>query len=150
MLLVNNVDSSIVSINSPLSENTKMEIRLVPSKKTKIQVNIENNIPYIDINLNVDADIITLENNVDYQSNETLEKISTSTKQYIESQINDYLNKVCKEFSVDIDEFYAKALCHFATIPEWKNFNWEEKIKNAHFNVNANVNVISSILLTKT
>ena len=150
LLLVNDVDSCVISIDSPLSNDTKMEMRLMPSKKSKIKVNIENATPHISINLKVDADIMTLENNVNYQSNETLEKISNSTKEYLESQINEYLNKVYKEYGVDIDNFYSKALGHFATIPEWESFNWNEKIKNAKFDVNVDVNVISSILLTET
>lgn len=150
LLLVNDVDSCVISVDSPLSEDTKMEIRLMPSKKSKVQVDIENDTPHININLKVDADIMTLENNVNYQSNETLEKISTSIKEYLENQITDYLNKVCKEYSVDIDNFYSKALGHFTTIPEWENFNWNEKIKNAEFDVTVDVNVISSILLTET
>lgn len=150
LLIENNVDSCIISVNSPITENEKIELRLVPSKKSKITVNIVDDIPHININLTLDADIMTLQNNENYQSEEILNKISDSAKEYMKKEVNDYLNKVCKEYSVDIDKFYAKALCHFATIPEWESFNWEEKIKNAEFDVNVDVNVISSILITET
>lgn len=150
LLLVNDVDSCIISIDNPLTENSKAELRIVPSKKSKIQVNIENNHPHISISLSVDADIITLERNVNYQSEETLQKVSNFTQDYLKNQINDYLNKVCKEAGADIDNFYTKALCHFATIPDWENFNWYEKIKDAEFDINVDVNVISSLLLTET
>ena len=150
LLIENNVDSCIISVDSPITENEKIELRLIPSKKSKVTVNIENDTPHININLDLDADIITLQNNQNYQSNEILTKISNSAKEYLKQQMNNYLNKVCKEYSVDIDKFYTKALCHFATIPEWKNFNWEEKIKNTKFDFNINVNVISSVLITET
>lgn len=150
LLIVNNIDSCIISVDSPVAENEKVELRLTPSKKSKVKVNIENDTPNINIDLNLSADIITLQNNEDYESSEILKKISDSAQKYMQTQINNYLNKVCKEYGVDIDNFYAKALCHFATIPEWKNFNWEEKIKNAKFDINVDVNVISSILLTET
>ena len=150
LLLVNDVDSCIISIDNPVSENSKVELRIVPSKKSKIKVNIENNRPHISINLSVDADIMTLERDINYQSQETLQKVSNSTQEYLKNQINDYLNKVCKENGADIDNFYTKALCHFATIPDWENFDWSEKIKDAEFDVNVDVNVISSLLLTET
>lgn len=150
LLIENNVDSCIISIDSPVAENEKIELRLTPSKKSKITVNIKDNLPYININLNLDADVITLQNNENYQSNEILNKISDSAKEYLKKEINNYLNKVCKEYGIDIDKFYTKGLCHFLTIPEWKNFNWEEKIKNADFDINVNINVISSVLITKT
>ena len=150
LLLVNVVDSCIVSIDSPISEDTTMELQLVPIKNSKINVSINGDTPHISINLNLDADIMTLENNVNYQSDENLEKISNATKEYMETQLNDYLNKVCKEYGVDIDDFYTQALCHFNTISEWKNFNWSEKIQNADFDINVDVNVVSSLLITKT
>ena len=42
------------------------------------------------------------------------------------------------------------ALGHFATIQDWENFNWREKYKYADFDVNVNVKVVSSFLVTKT
>ena len=33
---------------------------------------------------------------------------------------------------------------------EWRDYNWEEKFKNAEFDVSVDVNVISSLLITKT
>ena len=150
LLIENNVDSCIISVDSPVSENEKVELRLTPLKNSKVKINIENDTPNIKIDLNLSADIITLQNNQNYETYEMLEKISDSAQKYMKAQINNYLNKVCKEYGVDIDKFYAKALCHFATIPEWKNFNWEEKIKNAKFDINVDINVISSVLLTET
>lgn len=150
LLLINDLDSFIISIDSPISEDTTMELQLVPKKNSKISVSIDNDTPIININLNLDADILTLENNVNYQSKENLEKISNATTEYMKKQINDYLNKTCKEYGVDIDDFYTKALCHFNTISEWEDFNWEAKIQNAKFNVNLDVNVTSSLLITQT
>lgn len=150
LLLVNDIDSCIISIDSPMSIDNKMELQLVPSKNSKIKVDIINETPHININLNLNADIMTLENNVNYQSEENLEKVSTSVEEYLKKQFNNYLNKVCKEYGVDIDNFYTKALSHFTTIPEWKNFNWAEKIQNAEFDVNIDVEVISSLLITET
>lgn len=150
LLVENTIDSCIISIDNPVLENEKIELRLTPSKNSKIKVNIENDIPYISIDINLNADILTLQNNQNYESYKMLEKISDSAQKYMKTQINNYLNKVCKEYGVDIDKFYAKSLSHFSTIPEWKNFNWEEKIKNANFDVNVDVNVISSVLITET
>lgn len=150
LLLINDVDSFIISIDSPISKDITMELQLVPKKNSKISVSIDNDTPIININLNLDADILTLENNVNYQSEENLKKISNATTEYMKKQINDYLNKTCKEYGVDIDDFYTKALSHFNTISEWENFNWEDKIKNADFNVNLDVNVTSSLLITQT
>ena len=55
-----------------------------------------------------------------------------------------------KEYSIDIDHFSTRALSHFLTIQDWENFNWNEKFKDAKFNVSVNINSISPMLLTRT
>ena len=127
-----------------------MELQLFPSKKTKITTEIVDDIPYISIKLCLNADVMTLEQDIDYEIPETLEKISSTAKDYLKNEFDKYLNKVSKEYNCDIDEFYTKAIGHFATIPEWENFNWKEKFKNAVFNVDLDFNVTSSLLVTKT
>lgn len=150
LLITNDVDSCIISIDSPIAEEEKMELQLIPNKKTKISVDIKDDIPHISINLSLDADIMTLEDNINYEAKDILEKISSSAKEYLQNEFKDYLNKVSKEYNSDIDHFCTKTFSHFATIPEWKDFNWKEKYKNAEFNINVDVNVVSSLLITKT
>lgn len=149
-LIKNKVDSCIISIDNPFNNSNKVELQLYPTKKSKISVDINNNIPHISIELKLDADILTLDENIDYEQENVLETFSNATKQYLEKEIYDYLNKVSKEYSTDIDNFGNKALAYFATSSEWKDFDWSEKFKNAEFDVNVDVTVISSLLITKT
>ena len=93
---------------------------------------------------------MTLEENVNYKDKETLEKISSKTEDYLKKEFEKYLNKISKEYNSDIDHFCTKALGHFSTNSEWEEFNWEEKFKNAEFNVDIDIDEISSLLLTKT
>lgn len=150
LLINNDLDSCIISIDNPIVESEKMELQLFPSKKTKITINIIDGIPHISIKLYLNADVMTLEQDIDYENSETLEKISSAARNYLINELNKYLNKISKEYNCDIDKFYSKAIGHFATIPEWKNFNWKEKLKNAVFNVDLDFNVTSSLLVTKT
>lgn len=150
LLIKNKVDSCIISIDNPFNNSNKVELQLYPTKKSKISVDINNNIPHISIELKIDADILTLDENIDYEQENVLETFSNATKQYLEKEIYDYLNKVSKEYSTDIDNFGNKALAYFATSSEWKDFDWSEKFKNAEFDVNIDVTVISSLLITKT
>lgn len=152
-LINNTVDSCIISIDNPLiklEEPEKMEIQLFPSKDTKIEVLIKNNKPYISIKVSLEADIMTLAPNINYDTNEALSIVSEASKQFLEEQFYKYLNKVCTEYNTDIDQFSTKIAAHFATISDFKNFNWIEKYKDSEFDVNVDINVISSLLLNKT
>ena len=152
LLITNKLDSCIISIDNPISEKEtqKIEIQLFPSKKTKIDLNIENDIPHISLQLSLNADIMTLDTDVNYEANNVLSKISEATEQYLKSQFNDYLNKVTKHYNVDIDDFCLKGASHFSTISEWEKFNWDEKFKNTEFDIDIDINVLSTILITKT
>ena len=152
LVIQNKVDSCIVSIDNPLSEeeDKKMELQLFPRQNTKINVTIEDNSPHITINLNLHADIMTLDKDVEYTTDEVLTKISNATKDYLTEQFNNYLKKVSKEYESDIDNFCTKATANFLTLSDWENFNWNENFKNSKFDVNINVNVLSTMLVTKT
>ena len=84
------------------------------------------------------------------EEKDVLEKFSDVTKNYIEEQFNNYFDKISKEYETDIDCFSTKALAYFPTINDWNNYNWSEKFKDAKFDVDININSISSMLLTKT
>lgn len=151
-LLTNNIDVCIISIDDPFSENDtdKMQLQLFPQKKSNIKVDIKDDIPYISIELTLDANILTLNKDIDYETDIILSEISNDVKNHLKEQFANYFNKVSKEYGVDIDNFNSKARAHFSTISEWENYNWDKKYKNAKFDVNVNINVLSSILITKT
>lgn len=150
LLIQNKVDSCIISIDNPISDNDKIELQLFPQHNSKIKVTIENDTPHIAINLDLHADIITLNKNVDYETDVVLSKISNSSKEYLTKEFNDYLNKISSEYETDIDNFCAKAKANFLTISDWEDFNWNEKFKNTKFDININIDVLSAMLITKT
>lgn len=152
LLITNELDSCIVSIDNPISkeQSEKMEIHLFPSQKSEIKVNIKDDKPYISIKLSLESDIMTLDKGINYENNEVLSKISNATKDYLKEQMNNYLNKVSKEYNVDIDHFCTKGPAHFSTMSEWEKFNWKEKFKDAVFDVDIDIDVLSTMLITKT
>lgn len=152
LLLQNKIDSCIISIDNPISEKEtkKIELQLFPKHNSKINVSIENDTPKISIKLDLHADIVTLDKNIDYETDNVLSKISDTAKQYLTNQLNDYLKKVSTEYETDIDDFCSKATSNFLTISDWHNFNWDEKFKKSKFDVNINIDVLSSMLITKT
>lgn len=152
LLIINELDSCIISIDNPLLEDEaeKMELLIFPTKKSKINVDIKDDIPHISLKLSLDADIMTINNNIDYEDENVLLKISNSLNKYLKTQLTNYLTKVSKEYGVDIDSFSTKALSHFSTIPEWESFDWNNKFKEAIFDVSTDVNVLSTMLITKT
>ena len=152
LLIQNDLDSFIASIDNPYNANAKdkIELNIIPNKNSKFTVNIEDDNPNIYIDIDVQASILTLEKDIEYEQTSTLEKFSDVTKEYLENQFNNYFNKVSKEYGTDIDCFSYKALSHFATKKDWENYNWDKKFSSAQFHTNVKVNVVSSQMITKT
>lgn len=149
-LITNSIDTCIISIDDPLFENEQLEIQLSPNKKSKITSQIENDIINIDVELNLTANIISLNSNINYEDTDTIDKISTATQNHLNEELNKYFNKTAKEYNIDIDKYYLSILKYFPYQKNFDDFNYKEKLKNANFNCNTHVNIISSLLITKT
>ena len=152
LLIKNDIDSAIISIDNPYenTEKEKIELSIVPTHNSKIDVNIKDGKPDIYITINVQASILTLESNIEYEQMDVLNKFSDTAKEYLEKEFNDYFEKVSKEYGTDIDCFSSKALAHFSTKQEWEDYNWKEKFKSATFHTNVKITEISGQIITKT
>lgn len=149
-LIINSIDTCIISVEDPLVENKQLEIQLSPNRKSKITSNIENGAININIELNLIANIISLNSNINYEDIDTINKISTATQNRLNDELNKYFDKTARKYNVDIDKYYLSILKYFPYQKNFDDFNYKEKLKNANFNCNTHVNIISSLLITKT
>ena len=149
-LITNSIDTCIISVEDPLVENKQLEIQLSPNKKSKITSNIENGDININIELNLIANILSLNSNINYEDTDTINKISTATQNRLNDELNKYFDKTARKYNVDIDKYYLSILKYFPYQKNFDDFNYKEKLKNANFNCNTHVNIISSLLITKT
>lgn len=149
-LITNSIDTCIISVEDPLVENKQLEIQLSPNKKSKITSNIENGAININIELNLIANIISLNSNINYEDTDTINKISTATQNRLNDELNKYFDKTARKYNVDIDKYYLSILKYFPYQKNFDDFNYKEKLKHANFNCNTHVNIISSLLITKT
>ena len=149
-LITNSIDTCIISVEDPLVENKQLEIQLSHNKKSKITSNIENGDININIELNLIANILSLNSNINYEDTDTINKISTATQNRLNDELNKYFDKTARKYNVDIDKYYLSILKYFPYQKNFDDFNYKEKLKHANFNCNTHVNIISSLLITKT
>ena len=153
LLILNEVNSCVISVpNSSKTSNESeniMDLELTVRTSPKISVNTDNDFPTININLFLDANILTVDRSSNYTNSSNLKEISNSAENYLKNYLNSYLNKVSKELKVDIDGFGRFAVKHFLTESDWSSYNWQSKYENAKFVVTTEVNVTSSLLLTE-
>lgn len=149
-LLKSEVNTFVIRINSPFSENEKIELSLNSQSSKKTKINTSNDTPDINIECDLFGKILSLGSTGDFSNSETLKKINDSANSELTKLLLGYLNKTSKEFKTDIDNFANIAKKNFKTIPDFSKYNWAQKYENANFNVKINTNITSSILISNT
>ncbi len=135
-------------IYSKYTPSSPITILLVQKKKPSIIVNVENDIPQINIKLYLNGDFIStayedmIEDNVD--------GFEAETQKYIEDAVLTFLYKTSKEYDSDILGFASYAKRSFLTYKELNNYNWEGKYKDAQFNVTVDFNIERTGLIIRS
>lgn len=146
-LIEEEVDNFSVCIDNPITPNKKIDISVSSLEPAYTKIDISNNSPTITIKLNLTAKALTGQDSLDFSNKDTLNTVNAALKDYLTSKMKDFLYKTSRDYSSDINGFYRLVKQKFLTIPEYESYNWEEKYKQAEFNIEIDSNVISSFLM---
>ena len=149
LILIDKFETATISIPNPYNSDSILSLFIHAKKTPKISVNLINGTPYINCNITLMADILSLDENYDYSTNEALNMISSYARSYFEQSITEYLYKISKEYHSDIDNFGKYVIKNYVTWNDWVESNWLDNFENAFFNVNIDVNVFNGQLYTK-
>ena len=146
-LIENDVDTFTICINSPFEENKKIDISVSSLEPAFTNINLSKDVPVITIKLNLTGKTLTGQENLRISDSSTLTKINDSMKDYLSSKMKDYLYKTSRNYKCDLNGFNKLAKKKFLTIPDYTNYNWNEKYPSAEFNIEIQSNIISSLLI---
>ena len=149
LLVYGDLKNATISVPNPYDTNSVINLGITLNKKPKISVQLINNTPFIKCNLDLKANIISLQQGVDYSSSETLKIIEDYTNTYLEKNILSYLYKTSKEFHSDIDNFGKYVIGNYLTWNEWIESDWLGNYENAFFKVKVSTNVENGGLYVK-
>ncbi len=148
LILTNNFESGIITLNHPLKENSTIDIALYSHKKTNIDAKLVNGSPFATIEVFLNSRLLSVDKNSgDFDADE-IKELESLINSYLENAILNYLYKTSKEFESDIDGIGQSLLTKFKNSKEWNNYNWPQNYKNTFFKVHVNTNIKSSFLLS--
>ena len=150
LIISNKLKNAQIRVPSPIEELDFIDLYIELGNDTKNSVYLVNNTPYITSKIKVTAKMQSMNKNINLLDEELVNKIETSAETYLKENIMNYLYKTSKEFDADIDSFGLYASKYFSTNQEWENYNWIHHYKDAYFDVELDVNLRSSYLLTST
>lgn len=149
-IISSDLNTCIIYIPSPFEENKTICFRVRLTKNTKNKVELVNNSPYISSFVNLEARILSMDEDSKYLNSEEIKTLEEAINSYMSTKLYDYLYKVSKEFNSDIDGFGKYVIHRFPTQQDWTNFNWLENFKNSFFEVNVKTNVKSGYILMES
>ena len=149
LIITNNLNSSIITIPSPFDENDLLSIYITLSKDTNKDLEFINHTPYISCTAYINANILSMDKNIDLSDKENLEAIKKYLNTYLEQNILSCLYKTSKEFKTDIFDFGSLALKKYYTWQDFEKSDWLQNYENSFFKVEIISNVQPGELYTK-
>ena len=148
LIVTSKLENCIFNIPNPFDENNDIALYVNLNTNTKNKVEFINNSPYITSTVKLDARVLSANKETDFFEADNLELIESYANSFIKDKIETYLYKTAKNYKADIDSFGKYAVHHFMTWNNWSDYNWLENYTNSFFDVDVNVNVISSFLIS--
>lgn len=143
----NTFKENYYTIYDPFSINNEIAFKLVPAKKTKIDVAFIDGMPLIKIKAYINARITSINPDIDYSNSENLKILERELEYIIETNMKNCLYKTSLDFNSDIVGFGRYAAKNFNTWDEWEKIDWLNIYKYSYFYVDVDVSIRRSGLV---
>ncbi len=148
LILTNQFESSVISIDNPYKESSAIDIALYFHKNTKINAKLVNGSPYVKSTIYLNARLLSVDKISESLTPEKIKELELLINSYLENAFLDYQYKTAKVFESDIDNVGKNLIKNFKNDNEWNNYNWPSNYKNTFFDVDVKTNIKSSFLLS--
>lgn len=149
LMLLDKFESATIPTPNPYNQESVISLYITADKSPDISVKLVNGTPYIECKLSLDANILSLDENLDYSDANTLKTIEDYTNSYLKKSMLSYLYKTSKEFKSDIENFGTYIAKNYLTWDEWIESDWLYNYQNSFFTVNVDTKIQSGELYSK-
>lgn len=150
LLVTSDLKSCILTFDSPFKSDEYIDMEITKLyKKTKTNISLINNSPFIEIDIYPKCYISSSGKNYDYTKEEDITKLEKSTDKYIQGIVTNYLYTITKEYDSDITGFGKKFTANFLTLDDFKKIKWNDIFVNTFYKVNVHTKITSSKLFNK-
>lgn len=149
LFVTNKLDEAHVAIPDPFQNDQYLDILLSSKRKTKNKVRIINGSPFIQVDIALEAKLLSINSKEDYSSEEITQLIEDYASRYFKQNTLEYLYTTAKIYQSDIAGFGSKAASHFLFWDDWLEYDWLNRYQDAFFQVNVDFQVHSSSFLQR-
>ncbi len=146
LMVTNRLDKCTITIPNPFHQEETIDLQLTLRNNTKNSVSTLDSNPFIEVQVNINAQILSMTQNAEYLTDENLPILEEAVNSYLKKIISAYLYKTSQEYHSDISGFAKEAIKKFLTWDKWLSYNWHDNYQNSFFKVTVDTNVRSGRL----
>lgn len=121
------------AIKDPKKPNTTITMKVSRQKGPSIKVRFEGEKPVIDVKIFLEGDILAIQSTIDYENKELKPLVEKELSDLVKNQLDKTFQK-CQGLNCDVFKLGSSVAMHFRTIPEFEEYNWLKRFKDAQIN----------------
>lgn len=122
--------------NAINNQTSSSNVNITQTGKAKIKVDTNGNRPRIDIKIPLNIVVLdTPAGEYDYLNSNYVSSVKKKVTEVLDKKMENYINKIQKEYNTDLAEFYKYSRKNFLTAKEYNEYNFKEKFKDAKIDV---------------
>ncbi len=141
LMIIGKFKKAIINIPDEKIPDKVIPLDFRLSRKPVMKGHFKNGEPVIDLKLELEADIGSIQSRINYENKNNIEKLNTDTELYIRERVIRVITKVKNEYKSDIFGFGQKFAGYFPTIQEWERYDWLKHFPEARVNIEVSVNI---------
>jgi spore germination protein KC len=150
LMVINSFKKGIMTIEDKNEKQEAIPLDIRLGRKTKVNGHFKNNIPVIDIKIQIEADLGAIQSRLPYEDLNNISDLNNQIETTIKKGVDETINKAQTQWNTDIFEFGKKIARNFFTTTEFEKYNWLEHFKDAKINVEVDANVRRTGLMMET
>lgn len=141
LLLNNEFKEALLTIADPLQQDYHIVFRLLSTVPVQIQYRRQNNIDRFKVKLQLEADLVSIQSKIDYTRPKLENYLSRVIAGELKNRVTKLIKKAQQEYNSDVFGFGQKVRSTFLTSPEFENYHWPDRFKDAEINVEVKVDL---------
>lgn len=141
LLLNNEFKEALLTIEDPLKRDNHIIFRLLSTTPVQIKYKHQNNVDHFQVKLVLEADLVSIQSNIDYTRPQMEGFLGRVIAAELKNRVIKVIKKAQQEYNSDVFGFGQKVRSTFITSPEYENYRWPDKFKEAQINVEVIVNL---------
>lgn len=139
-MLYGTYDHSYISIPDPEQPNDFVLLNVKQARMPEHHVEMEGDIPYISAKVKLEADILSIQSGINYESIENMGILESASEEFLKKGILRFLEKT-KPMHADLCGFGRDLKVRYLLWNDWINVHWLKIYANSEFSVEVDLKI---------